>query len=78
MEEVKRCFPRLRVPTADQYHMEQEDEERQLLRILFLQTNDDQLSRSLLNLIDKTVVNERRGSAKNWLIQHDRNPALTG
>ena len=22
MEEVKRCFPRLRVPTADQYHME--------------------------------------------------------
>ena len=76
MEEVKRCYPRLRVPTADQYHMEEEDE-RQLLRILFLQTNDDQLSRSLLNLIDK-IVTERRGSAKNWLIQHDRNPALTG
>ena len=76
MEEVKRCYPRMRVPTADQYHMEEEDE-RQLLRILFLQTNDDQLSRSLLNLIDK-IVNERRGSAKNWLIQHDRNPALTG
>lgn len=76
MEEVKRCYPRLRVPTADQYHME-EEYERQLLRILFLQANDDQLSRSLLNLIDK-IVNERRGSAKNWLIQHDRNPALTG
>jgi len=76
MEEVKRCYPRLRVPTADQYHMEEEDE-RQLLRILFLQSNDDQLSRSLMNLIDK-VVCERRGSAKNWLIQHDRNPALTG
>jgi len=76
MEEVKRCYPRMRVPTADQYHMEEEDE-RQLLRILFLQTNDDQLSRSLLNLIDK-IVTERRGSAKNWLIQHDRNPALTG
>ena len=76
MEEVKRCYPRMRVPTADQYHMEEEDE-RQLLRILFLQTNDDQLSRSLSNLIDK-IVNERRGSAKNWLIQHDRNPALTG
>ena len=77
MEEVKRCFPRLRVPTADQYHMEEEDERQLLIRILFLQTNEEQLTRSLLNLIDK-IVSERRGSAKNWLIQHDRNPALTG
>lgn len=57
--------------------MEEEDERQLLTRILFLQTNDDQLTRSLLNLIDK-IANERRGSAKNWLIPHDRNPALTG
>jgi len=28
-------------------------------------------------LIDK-IVNERRGSTKDWLILHDRSPALTG
>jgi len=50
--------------------MEEEDERQLLTRILFL-------TRSLLNLIDK-IANERRGSAKNWLIPHDRNPALTG
>ena len=36
MREVRRCFPRLRIPVAGQYQMEDEEDERQFLRIIFL------------------------------------------
>ena len=66
MREVRRCFPRLRIPVAEQYQMEDEEDERQFLRIIFLQSNDDRVISKLVCLINQ-IVTKRRGSAKDWL-----------
>ena len=66
IREVRRCFPRLRIPVAGQYQMKDEEDERQLLRIIFLQSNDDRVVSKLVCLINQ-IVTKRRGSAKDWL-----------
>ena len=75
MREVRRCFPRLRIPVAGQYQMEDEEDERQFLRIIFLQSNDDRVISNLVRLINQ-IVTKRRGSAKGWLNPRWREPNL--
>ena len=67
MREVRRCFPRLRIPVAGQYQMEDEEDERQFLRIIFLQSNHDRRVISKLVCLINQIVKKRRGSAKDWL-----------
>ena len=75
MREVRRCFPRLRIPVAGQYQMEDEEDERQFLRIIFLQSNDNRVTKKLVCLINQ-IVTKRRGSAKDWLNPRWREPNL--